>query len=159
MGNHEVLCEQSIERHVEQSLVIAHYPCRSVNQMIVKFSNGWVNALASPQTTEGMAFHWKEQFDFILETGAYEYTQLTNTAKLFSTCTPDAPDAIACTFGPAAHVESISLRYPARSVPPLCSILRNAEVLAKQFRQNLIEMQTMLQKNALLLEQCEMYRG
>lgn len=70
-GNHMLIYPnegKTATVHALDNLFVAHYPVRSISQIMVKIVNGWHSYLASPSRVIGSGFHWEKIYHRILAT-------------------------------------------------------------------------------------------
>ena len=64
-GSHSGDGELITERRMFNELIVAHYPCRSLEQVISKVVVGWLANLAIKDKPDHWAKHWQKMYDMV----------------------------------------------------------------------------------------------
>lgn len=136
-GSHRLLYnpkyEDSIKLIHNYDLRIAHFPIRSIEQVISKVSIGWINALSSVERKPWQSLHWKKIFDQLKNNEtvrkedvilfASEYALKEDNVKISY-----IEDPIELDF-----CKNIEINYTDYKLNPLSNILESCEKLSQNY--------------------------
>jgi hypothetical protein len=166
IGSHALVhrdTKQSVHHHLSKELFLAHFPVRSVDQIMAKVCSGWPSHVANPHRMPGTIFQWKAIFDrvkageiidpCILKTLALEYATAAqwnmlptdergpHTLESFSgKGLPPDPVDMAVVEDPIPV--QMNLCYPFHRLSPLQILMESVEYLAQEHAN--IRQETML---------------
>ncbi|MDD5055613.1 MAG: glycosyltransferase family 2 protein [Candidatus Peribacteraceae bacterium] len=158
-GNHKMTSKDGADLPMEKSkeLVIAHFPVRTVDQILCKAYGGWFSHLSDPAPVHGGAFQWKALLDTVrqgkrldaeaLTVIALEYATKRQWDRLPSTFTGDLKHLRRTETPDQAPVQDpipslIDLRYRHYPADPRTVLLGTAEGLAREHARLLNELRT-----------------
>ena len=140
LGNHDVTPSDKVNKEVLQTMRLAHYPIRSMEQLKSKVMVGWINHLSRHDRSPDEAWHWKRIVDAFAAGQIRNGEDLTRLAKAYTSHLLD-PQRLAAEI----EIRKMPLQLPP-DYPPIVlkytdaitvyadrNIVRNAEKLAKEY--------------------------
>lgn len=130
MGNHDLAMSKTVmKKEVLQTLKLAHYQYRSLEQIKSKFLVGWLNNIARYNYVPGQGYHWKWYYDLIKEDLEIDIEKVDINVNKFIGSPESIVEAINLTF-----CEPINMRYTSKNeVNYLKNLLNYCETLAQEY--------------------------
>jgi hypothetical protein len=148
LGSHEILNEKMEPFPIKRSsrLALAHFPVRSLAQLLVKVVGGWLSHRLDPamRDVRGTCFQWKAIYDELREGRSLTREDLLRLSLAYATAEQWNPLPVAGSalnkneWNPTAIIHDPLptdgvLKYPRSSIDAWQVLLKSAEDLADQY--------------------------
>jgi len=138
VGNHRVRAEDATAGVAHEALpgeiaALAHVPIRSVGQFTAKIAVGCLALRLADEGTNGLSFHWHEEFDALVAGRPLTNERLKAIAANYSIGAELRVDPAKVMWSEDPFLHDIALRYtPSRPPNPLARILTFGERVAAE---------------------------
>ena len=143
MGNHSIRKggKDIKAQDAPSGMFLAHFPVRSMRQVMTKIMVGWLTTLIRPEYAQGDCYHWKLMFDSFIKNEGEAYDNLQNMAVNYLGVTEngESPRLVNCPVDEMLLKYSINYFSDAQC-RPFSMFARTAEDIATDYGRMAAEM-------------------
>ncbi|MDN4620956.1 glycosyltransferase family 2 protein [Paenibacillus sp. PsM32] len=155
MGNHSITIPKNINKVPEtielKDIKLAHFPVRTLNQIISKSVVGWMNYLTTPDRENTAGKQWEDLYIKFKKNNIIDKADIIELGKNYAVFNNQSNHSIINTFEDPVDIsfcKKTDIEYTSMTeINPMKNILNNIEVIIKNYVNVMTELN--VQKNKL----------